>query len=71
MAVRLSDLRLGRSLLPRNIIFLPMVLLSVRLSKPQGLLLMKGLGKLKKCIRIVGTQTRALPASSIVTQPFR
>jgi hypothetical protein len=44
MAVRLSALRAGRSLLPRNI-FLLLVL-----SKPKGPMRLEGLGKLKKKI---------------------
>jgi hypothetical protein len=36
-----------RALLPINIIFLLLVLISVRLSKPQGLVRPEGLGKLK------------------------
>jgi hypothetical protein len=49
MAVRLSALRTGRTLLPRNIIILMFpVLISVkRLSKPQGLVRAEGLGKFK------------------------
>jgi hypothetical protein len=47
MAVRLSVLRTGRALLPRNIIFLLLVLISVRLSKRQDLVQHEGLGTLK------------------------
>jgi hypothetical protein len=47
MAVRLSALRPGRALLVRNIIFLLLVLISIRLSKPQGLVRPEGLGILK------------------------
>jgi hypothetical protein len=44
MAVKLSALRTGCSLLCRNIIFLLLVLISV--SEPQGLVRPEGLGKL-------------------------
>jgi hypothetical protein len=36
MAVRLSVLRNGHALLPRNILFMFLILISIRLSKPQG-----------------------------------
>jgi hypothetical protein len=59
MAVRLSALRTSRALLPRNIIFLLLVLISVkRLSKPQGLVRPEGLGKLKKYIHLIGVSNR-------------
>jgi hypothetical protein len=48
MAVRLSALRTGRTLLHKNIIFQFVILISVRLSEQQGLVLPEGLGKLKK-----------------------
>jgi hypothetical protein len=48
MVVGLIDLRTGPALLPRNIIFLLLVLISVRLSKPQYLVRVEGLGKLKE-----------------------
>jgi hypothetical protein len=38
---------------------------SSRLSKSQGLLLLDGLGKLKKKIHIMGSRTRYLPVCSI------
>jgi hypothetical protein len=45
MAVRLSALRTSRTLLPRNIIILMLlVLISVRDSKPQGPVRPEGLG---------------------------
>jgi hypothetical protein len=47
MAVRLSALRTRRTLLPRNINFMFLVLISV-MSKPQGLARPEGLGKFKK-----------------------
>jgi hypothetical protein len=46
MAVQLSALRTSRTLLPRNIIIL-MLLVLIRLSKPQGLMQSEGLGKFK------------------------
>jgi hypothetical protein len=67
MVVRLIALRVGRSLLPRNIIFLLLVLVSVK-AEPQGLLRLEGLGKLKKkkLNYLVGSRTRDLPACSIM-----
>jgi hypothetical protein len=37
-----------------------------RLSKPQGLVLPEGLGKLKKLINLIGSGIRDLPACSVV-----
>jgi hypothetical protein len=37
-----------------------------RLSEPQGLVRLEGLGKSKKFIHLIGSQTRDLPACSIV-----
>jgi hypothetical protein len=50
MAVRLSALRTGCALFSRNVIFLLLVLIYVRLSKPQSLLRSEGSGKLKEFI---------------------
>jgi hypothetical protein len=48
MAVRLSALRTGRALLPRNIIFLLLVLISVRGSMySRTTVLLKELGRVK------------------------
>jgi hypothetical protein len=57
-------LRTGRTLLPRNIISLLLVLISV--SKPLGLVRPEGLGKLKKLIPLIWSGPRDLPACSIV-----
>jgi hypothetical protein len=63
MAARLLALHAGRPLLPRNIIFLLLVLISVkRLSKSQGLLRPEGLGKFNKFINSIGFRTLVLPA---------
>jgi hypothetical protein len=63
MAVRLSALRTSRTLLPRNIIFLLLVL-----SKPQGLVWLEESGKLKKIIQHVGSRSRDLSdCSSVLT----
>jgi hypothetical protein len=62
MAVRLQAPRTGRTLLPRNIIYMLLVL---RLSKPQGLVLPEVLGKLKKSKDLIGSRIHDLPASSI------
>jgi hypothetical protein len=57
---------------PRNIIFLLLVLISVkRLSKPQGLVLLEGLGKLKKFNDLISNGTRDLWPCSIAPQPLR
>jgi hypothetical protein len=64
MAVRLSALRAGRALLPRNITFLLLVLISG--SKPQALVRPERLGKLKKLIHLTGSRTRDLTACSTV-----
>jgi hypothetical protein len=63
MAVKLSALRTGRALLI-DIIILLLVLLSV--SKPQGLVRLEELRKLKKLIYLIGSRTRGLPAFSIM-----
>jgi hypothetical protein len=63
MAVRLSALSTGRALLPRNIILLLLVLISVkRLSEPQGLVRLEGSDKLKKFIHLIGSRIRDLPS---------
>jgi hypothetical protein len=60
-SVRLSALRTGRALLPRNITCLLLVLISVtRLSKPHSLVRPKGLGQLKNFIHFIGSRTRDL-----------
>jgi hypothetical protein len=38
-----------------------------RLSEPQGLVWPEKLGKFKKCVHLIGSQTRDLPACSIST----
>jgi hypothetical protein len=62
MMVRLSALRTGRALLPRNIIFLLLVLISVKtsMSKLQGIVRPEGLGKLKKFIHLMGFRVTAV-----------
>jgi hypothetical protein len=67
MAIRLSALRTGRALLPRNI-SASGTHLCQRLSKPQGLVRPEGLGNLKKKIHLIRSRTRDLPACSIVPQ---
>jgi hypothetical protein len=65
MVVSLSALSTRHTLLPRNIIiFMFLVLISVRLSKPQGLVRPEGLGKFKN--HLIENRTRDLPACSIV-----
>jgi hypothetical protein len=56
MALRLSGLRTGRALLPRNIIFLLLVLISVSLIEPQGLVRTDGVSKLKNSLTSSGLE---------------
>jgi hypothetical protein len=64
MTVRLSALHTSRALLPRNIIFLLLILVSVRgLVNLGGLVWLEGLSKLKK-IDLTGSRTNDLPACS-------
>jgi hypothetical protein len=66
MTVRLSALRAGRALPPRNFL----VLISVRgWVDPRSILRLEGLGQLKKKIHLIGTRTRDFPVCSIVPQP--
>jgi hypothetical protein len=71
MALRLLALRTGRALFPTNIIFLLLVFISVRDSKPHGLVRQGGLGKLKQVIHFIGSRSHDLQACSIVPQPLR
>jgi hypothetical protein len=65
MAVRLSALCSGRPLAPQRFL----VLISVRgLVNPGAIVRLEGLGKSKK-IHLIGSQSRDLPACSIVPQP--
>jgi hypothetical protein len=48
MAIRLSALLTGSALFPRNITILHLVLISVSLNKPQGLVQLEGVFKFKK-----------------------
>jgi hypothetical protein len=69
MAVRLSAICTGCALLPRNIIFLFLleaVSVSVRLSKPQGLVWLELLDKLKKISALIGSQIRYLLACRMI-----
>jgi hypothetical protein len=64
MTNRLSALSTDRALLSRNIIVLFLALISVKsLTKPQGLVRLEILDKLKKLIHLIGSRTRDLPAS--------
>jgi hypothetical protein len=71
MTARFSALTTGRTPLPRNIIFLSLVLTSVRSwVNPGAMVRLQGLGKLKKkIINVIGTRTRDLPACNIVSHP--
>jgi hypothetical protein len=67
MAAMLSALRTRRSLLYRNIIIVMfLVLIFLRLSKFQVLVLLKGLGKFKKKNHLIGYRIRDLPVCSVV-----
>jgi hypothetical protein len=69
MAVRLSALRTDRALLLRNIIFLLMVLISIRgWVIPRAMVQLEGLGKLQKFNDLIGTRTRKFPAFRIASQ---
>jgi hypothetical protein len=68
MVVRLSALSAGCTVLPRNF-FSSGTHLCWRLSKPQGLVQLEGIGKLKMFNELTGTRTRDLPAHSTVPQP--
>jgi hypothetical protein len=60
----------GPALLPRNIISLLLVLISVTgWVNPHGLVRLEGLGKLKIVIHLIGSQTCDLPDSNSVTWP--
>jgi hypothetical protein len=72
MAVRLSALRTSHILLPRNIIFLFLILIFVRgWANSRVMVWLEGLCKLKKFIHLVRSWTRDLWACSIVPQPLR
>jgi hypothetical protein len=66
MAVRLSALRAGRALPPRN---LPGTHFCYRLSRPQGRSAAGRNRSIEKKIPLIGTQTRDPPVCSIVPQP--
>jgi hypothetical protein len=67
---RLCALPTGSALLPRNIISLLLVLISVRVWVNHKVQL-EELDKLKKCIHLIRSQNRNLPACSIVpTLPY-
>jgi hypothetical protein len=56
-------------LLPKNSIYLLLVLISVSLSKPKDLLRLEGLGKVNKTlIDLIESRTCDLPACSILPQ---
>jgi hypothetical protein len=65
MVVRLSALRAGHALPPRN---LPGTHFCWRLSRPQGHSAAGRIRYIEK-IHLIGTRTRDLPACSIVPQP--
>jgi hypothetical protein len=67
MAVGFSALRTSHALLPRNIMFPAFgTHFCYRLSKPQNLVRLEGLGKLKKFIHLIRNRTCDLPAYIIL-----
>jgi hypothetical protein len=66
MAVRLSALRAGRPLPPRN---LPGTHFCSRLSRTQGHSAAGGIRSVEKSNYIIGIRSRDFPACSIVPQP--
>jgi hypothetical protein len=66
-----SALRTGHVIIPINIIFVVLVLISVGgLSKPQGQVLLEGLSKLNTFVRLIGSRTQDCLACSTVPQPI-
>jgi hypothetical protein len=65
MAVRLSALRTGRTLLSRNTYFFVSGT-HFWLSKPKGLVLPEGLGKLKKSLHFIGRRTRDISNQEVL-----
>jgi hypothetical protein len=61
-----SALRAGRDLLPMNI---PSTHFCQKLSQPQGLVRLEGLGKQKKRNDLIETRTSGIPACSIAPEP--
>jgi hypothetical protein len=71
MAVRLSALRTGRAPLPRNIIFLLLILIYVRgRAVPRAIVMLEGLGKFKTVRDFIETGTLELQACSIAPEPL-
>jgi hypothetical protein len=50
---------------PQKHFFRLLVLVSVRLSKPQGIVKLEGLGELKKLIHLIGSRKHDLPGCNI------
>jgi hypothetical protein len=67
MAIRLSALCTGRAVLPQNH-NLSSFGSHFCFSKPQMLVRLEGLGKLKKCIRLIGSRTRNFSICSKMPQ---
>jgi hypothetical protein len=66
MAVRLSVLRAGRCFTPlKHYFYASGTHFCYRLSKPQGLVRLEGLGKLIKIIHLIGSRTCDLPVCNI------
>jgi hypothetical protein len=71
MALRLSALHTGHTLLPGNIICLLLVFISVRCwVNSKAIAQLEGLAKLKQIIHLIGVWTCDLPACSLVLQPL-
>jgi hypothetical protein len=56
MAVKLSALRISSALLPRNMVFLLLILIFVK----DWVMQLEGLGELKRFIHLIGSRTRDL-----------
>jgi hypothetical protein len=72
MVLKLSTLRTGHALLPRNILFFSLFLVILFVSggvNPRAIVRLQGLDKLKNFIGLIGTQTPNLLACSLASQP--
>jgi hypothetical protein len=66
-----SPMHLPRSTAQKHYFSVSGIHFCYRPREPQSLLRPEGLGKLKKCIYLIGCRIRDLPACSVVPQPLR